>query len=412
MKILMLVDNYPPEMNANARIFSELSEILAKNGLDISAITSHPNFPRGKIFPGHKNKWRSKSLENGVNVIRVKTYIYPNKGRVRRSLDFLSFGLSSFMTGLFVKDINCIIGVTPQFFSALSACFLSIIKRKPFLMVLCDLWPDSIASNKMINKNFAFRVLKKVELFMYRKASAIAILSPNFRQYLTQNAIDNSKIIDFISGPKEGFSAKDDKKTHDLLSKYNLHKKLVIGYIGTFGISHNHEDLIEVFNTLNRQDIHLFMIGDGEKKSDLIDMTKQYKLSNVTIDGPVPLEEVTNYWSVCDIVIVPLRTTETNKTVIPSKILEAMKIGLPAILYAPEGEATHFFSKSGACWHIESGNIKKLSDFIYTLSEQMIAERKENAIKFSKKYSRENQAKVLMNTINKICKREDAYEKV
>ncbi len=96
MKILMLVDNYPPEMNANARIFSELADILARNGLDTSVVTSHPNFPKGKVFPGYKNKWCSKSLENGVNVIRLKTYMHPNRGIIKRSLDFLSFGLSSF----------------------------------------------------------------------------------------------------------------------------------------------------------------------------------------------------------------------------------------------------------------------------------------------------------------------------
>lgn len=395
----MLVDNYPPEMNANARIFSELAESSVNSDIGVSVITSYPNFPRGKLFPGYTNQWRSKSLENGVQVIRVKTYMYPNKNKIRRALDFFSFGISSFFFGFFEKNVDCIIGVTPQFFSALSACFLSFLKKKPFIMILCDLWPDSIVSNKMIKKNIAFNILKKLELFMYRRAKKIAILSPYFRKYLIRNGIDSAKIVDFISGPSEDFFPKDLKKKQVLLSKYNLHEKLVIGYIGTFGISHNHTELVEVFNTLNREDIHLFMIGDGATKDDLIDLIRKYKLSNVTVDGPIPAEEVAYYWSVCDVSIIPLAQTETNKTVIPSKILEGMKIGLPAILYTPKGEATRFFSESEACWHLESGNIEKLSTFINSLSKSMIAEKKEKALSFSKKYSRENQKRTLLEII-------------
>ncbi len=246
---------------------------------------------------------------------------------------------------------------------------------------------------------------------MYKKATAIAILSPNFRQYLMRNNIDNSKIIDFISGASDSFPVKNKKKEYELLRKYNLHEKLVIGYIGTFGISHNHEDLIEVFNILNRKDIHLFMIGDGAKKDDLIDLIRKYKLSNVTIDGPIPPEEVAHYWSICNVSIIPLESTETNKTVIPSKILEAMKVGLPAILYMPESEATRFFSESNAYWHVESGNIQALTKFISRLSIEMITEKKEKALNFSKKYSRENQAKILINAIDKIYKKSRNNEK-
>lgn len=412
MKTLMLVDNYPPEMNANARIFSELAEVLANKGLDISVVTSHPNFPKGKIFSGHKNKWISKALENGVKVIRVKTYLHPNKDKIRRSLDFFSFGLSSFFFALFEKNVGGIIGVTPQFFSALSACFLSIFKRKPFIMILCDLWPDSIASNKLIKKGVFFRILKKLELFMYRKASVIAILSPNFREYLNQCNIDNSKIVDFISGPSKSFSVKDEKKKQALLIKYNLHKKLVIGYMGTFGISHNHEDLIEVFKTLTREDIHLFMIGDGAKKDDLIALINKHKLSNVTVDGPISAADCPYYWSVCNISIIPLAPTETNKTVIPSKILEGMKIGLPTILYTPKGEATRFFSESEACWHVESGNVEALSEFIENLSIEMISEKRKNALNFSKKFSRESQAKILIDSMCEIYKKEKVCEKI
>ena len=101
MKILMLCDNYPPEMNANARIFSELAELWAANKQEVTVLTSNPNFPTGKIFNGFKNRWLSKECLNKVEVIRVKTYMHPNRGLLRRTMDFLSFGIVAFITGIF-----------------------------------------------------------------------------------------------------------------------------------------------------------------------------------------------------------------------------------------------------------------------------------------------------------------------
>ena len=103
MKILMLCDNYPPETNANARIFSELAQAWVQKGNQVSVITSHPNFPNGKIFQGYQNKWKDTSTENGVEVIRIKTFMYPNKGLFWRTCDFVSFGITSFFSGLFCK---------------------------------------------------------------------------------------------------------------------------------------------------------------------------------------------------------------------------------------------------------------------------------------------------------------------
>ncbi len=411
MKILMLVDNYPPEMNANARIFSELAEILATEKIDTAVITSQPNFPQGKLFPGYKNQWRYKNIENGVEVIRVKTYMYPNKGKLRRAIDFFSFGLSSFFFGLFEKNFDYIIGVTPQFFAALAACCLALVKKKPFVMILCDLWPDSIASNKMINKKLAFKFLKKIELFMYKKAKLIAILSPNFRQYLKDYHIDETKIKDFISGPSANFLAKNTEKKQELKSKYNIENQIVIGYIGTFGISHNHDELIEIFSQLRRQDVRLLLIGDGAKKQELINLINKHQLSNITIDGPIPVNDCPDYWALCHVSIIPLIATEMNQTVIPSKILESMKIGLPTILYTPQGEVTRFFAPSNAIWHIESGDKKALKEFIENLSIEAIFQKKEHALSFAKQFSRENQVHILKDYLYKVYNEEKDHEK-
>jgi len=399
MNLLILTDNYYPEMNANARIFSELAELWAEQGQDVSVMTCHPNFPKGKIFPGYKNKWLTKSSVNHVKILRVKTYMRPNHGLIRRTLDFISFGLSSFFFGLWQSKPDRIIGVTPQFFCALSACCLALIKKVPFTMIVCDLWPDAVAASGFIKKNGIYKFIKKIELWMYRKANSIIILSDYFRAYLNKLGIPDHKIVTSISGASKKFYPR--KKNPSLLSDYNLSGKFVVGYIGTFGISHSHEAILAIAESLAKKTnppIHFLMIGDGPRRKELAQHLITHNIHNVTIDGPFPGEVIPEYWSLIDLAIIPLAPIATNKMVLPSKIIEAMAMGIPVLLYGPGGEAQRFLSQSNTGWSIIGGDKVSLEKLVLSLSndKQQMSDQAEKSLQFAKNFSREKQAEELL----------------
>ena len=77
-------------------------------------ITCNPNFPQGKIYEGYKNGLYQRELIDGIEVIRVWSYISANKGKLKRILDFASYALMAFIAGLFVKT-DIIIATSPQF---------------------------------------------------------------------------------------------------------------------------------------------------------------------------------------------------------------------------------------------------------------------------------------------------------
>ena len=117
MKILFLTDNFPPEVNAPAsRTYDHVCE-WKKYGHEITVITCAPNFPKGKVYDGYKNKWYQTETMDGIKVIRVWSYIAANKGFLKRTLDFISFSVTSFLAGLFQKA-DIIIATSPQFFTA------------------------------------------------------------------------------------------------------------------------------------------------------------------------------------------------------------------------------------------------------------------------------------------------------
>ena len=60
MRILFLTDNFPPEVNAPASRTYDHAKEWVKAGHSVTVITCFPNFPKGKVYDGYKNKFYQK----------------------------------------------------------------------------------------------------------------------------------------------------------------------------------------------------------------------------------------------------------------------------------------------------------------------------------------------------------------
>ena len=362
LKILFLTDNFPPEVNAPATRTYEHCKEWVKRGVDVTVITGFPNFPTGKVFDGYKNKLYQKEIIDGIKVVRVWTYITANKGFLKRTLDYFSFAVSSFFAGLFVKA-DIIIATSPQFFTTWSAYTLSKLKRKPWVFELRDLWPESIIAVGALKNKKIIDFLEKIELFLYKDADLIIPVTESFKENLIDRGISEDKIFVIPNGANlELF--KERKKDKALLKKLGLENKFIVGYIGTHGMAHGLDFILKSIKKLEDSSIHFLFIGEGAEKENLLRLYKKLKLSNVTFLDPVPKGDVPKYLSVIDVSLVPLRKSNTFKTVIPSKIFESAAMGKP-ILLGVDGEARKIIEKYNAGLFFEPENkdefIKKLS---------------------------------------------------
>ena len=184
MHILFLTDNFPPEGNAPASRTFEHTREWVKRGHSVTVITCAPNFPEGKVFNGYKNKWLLREKIEGIKVWRVKTYISANEGFFRRALDFLSFMITSFFFGLFTRNVDLVIGTSPQFFTVVSAWALAKLKRVPFVFELRDIWPASITAVGAMGNTWIISVLESLEMFFYRQAELIITVTNSFKAEL------------------------------------------------------------------------------------------------------------------------------------------------------------------------------------------------------------------------------------
>ena len=408
MRILFLTDNFPPEANAPASRTFEHCREWARAGHQVTVITGAPNFPRGRLYPGYRNAAYQVETMDGIRVVRVMTYITVNEGFARRTLDYLSFMAAGFLAGLVQRRPDVIIGTSPQFFTNCAAWMLSVFRWRPFVFELRDLWPESIRTVGAMQDSAALRLLERLELFLYRRAAAVVAVTEAFRHNLIARGIAPNKIAVVTNGV-------DLSRFHplerdpELLSRYGLVGKFVAGYIGTHGLAHALETLLDAAAALRQQPdgnrFRLLFLGDGARKAALIERARAMGLDNVVFIDSVPKANVARYWSLLDISIIHLRNKQEFTKVIPSKLFECMGMGIP-VLHGVAGESAGIVEREGVGLVFEPENAGALCDGLLRLEgdRTLYQHMKARCLEAAPRYDRTARAREMLAILQDVGK--------
>jgi len=401
MNILFLTENFPPETNAAATRVFERACYWVRWGHTVTVVTCAPNFPRGALFEGYENRWHQTETMAGIRVVRVKTFIAPNRGVVRRSLDFLSFGINGLIAALFEARPDVVAATSPQFFAAVAGYGTGALRRVPFVFELGDLWPASIAAVGAVRNSLPLRVLEAVELYLYRRSAAVVALTGAFKDNLVSRGIPAEKIAVVMNGvdlSRYGPRPRDEA----LAEKWGLGGKFVVGYVGTHGMAHALGNVLDAADRLRGEpDIRFLLVGAGAERDALIADATRRGLDNVVFQGLQPKEMMPAVWSLCDVALVHLKDSPVFAGVLPSKIFEAMGMGLPVLLAAPNGEASRVVLGDGSGLHVHAEDPQALADAVRTLN----ADRKERdrlataSLAAAPGHSREAQARDMLTVL-------------
>lgn len=386
-RILFITDNYPPEVNAPATRTYEHAKRWVEKKANVTVITCAPNFPEGKVISGYKNKIYQVEMKDGISVVRVWSYMTANKGFLLRVMDYISFAFSSFWAGLF-KPCDVIVATSPQFFTTFPAYFLSIVKRKPWFFEVRDLWPESIRAVGVMKKGVVIlKIFEKIELFLYKKASRVIVVTEAFKKSLIKRGIPREKIDVIPNGCNSQlfFPRKTEK---DLKNNLGLEGKIVLGYIGTHGMAHGLDFIINCFKKLDLYKYSLLLVGDGAEKKSLLNLVEKEKINGVHFLPPISKTEVPRYMSICDICIVPLIKSSTFRKVIPSKIFEIAAMEKP-ILLGVDGQARQIIEEYRCGIFFEPENEQSFLDGIGRIQKVRIrSELKSGCKKLVNDYDR------------------------
>lgn len=412
MKILYVSQYYLPEMGAPAARAAELSRHWADAGHEVTVLTGFPNHPTGVVPFEYRKEIRRlifREQVEGVNLLRTWLLPFPNRKAYERMLNYSSFAASAAVTGLTVSNPDLVIATSPQMLVGLSGWWLARCKRVPFVFEVRDLWPESIAAVGMGEKSSRlYRWLSRLADFLYRHADRIVVVSPAFVDYLVEcRQVPRNKISVIENGVEtQRFSPTAGT---DLRINLGLQEKFIVSYIGTIGMAHGLETVIEAAVLLQQtnREIAFLVVGEGAEKDRLIAAAQQRNLRNMQFIDQQAHEKIPGYICASDACLVPLKKAELFKTVIPSKMLEFMSCARPVIL-GVEGHARTILEEARAGIAIEPENAAALAHAIARLAanRQAAAAMGENGRDFIiRRFARDQSAQKYIRVMEDLLQR-------
>lgn len=246
--------------------------------------------------------------------------------------------------------------------------------------------------------NLGLKLLMRVELWMYRRAARIVALTKAFKANLTRRGVDPDKIGVVVNGV-ELSRYRPRPKDQNLAQTLGIEAAhFVVGYIGTLGMAHALERVLDAAALDGAGEIRFLFVGPGAEREKLIAQAKKMGLANVIFVASQPKESMPAYWSLCDAALVHLKNTPLFETVIPSKIFEAMGMGQPIVLASPQGEASEIVATSGAGLWVLPERPRELLEAILLLKTNPPLRRRlaDRSLAAAPEYSRERQARDML----------------
>ena len=172
-------------------------------GHEVDFITCAPNVPNGVVYDGYKNRPKQTEIMNGIRVIRIWTVLAAHRGTAMRILNYLSYMVSAFFAGLFVRKPDLVIATSPQFLCGWAGVMLSRLRRLPFILEIRDIWPESIVAVGALENERLLHFLERLELKMYKAADHIVTVGQGYADCLLEKGVPQDKISIVMNGVDE-----------------------------------------------------------------------------------------------------------------------------------------------------------------------------------------------------------------
>jgi len=369
MRILFLSHYFPPEGNAPAARTYDNTVRWARAGHAVTVLTGVPSHPAGVAFPGYRNRLRQRETVEGVEVVRVVTYLAPNRGTTRRIANYVSYMISAtaFASGLPRPDV--VVATSPQFFCGWAGVLTSRLRRAPLVLEIRDLWPESIAAVGALRNRALLRFLERLERAMYRAAALVVTVGQGYRRELLARGVSDERLAVVPNGID---LARFAPREPDLALKRSLglEGRFVVGYSGTIGMASGLGVVLRAAQALGRagrDDVAFLLVGDGAVREELSTEARRLGLARVVFAGRQDPARMPAFLSICDVCLVHLRKVELFTTVLPSKIFEAAGMGRP-ILLGVGGEAREIVERAGCGEYVEPENEGALIEAVLRLA--------------------------------------------
>jgi glycosyltransferase involved in cell wall biosynthesis len=321
--ILYLHQYFNTNKNKGGTRSFEFSKELINNGYKVYMISGN-NIKRKDIEPLHNFKY----FTTNTNYSNTMTYL-------RRIFLFLNFIIKSIIIGIKFKDIDIVFATSTPITIAIPGYLLSRFHKAKFIFEVRDVWPDIPIELGVIKNKLLINILKKFELFIYKRANHIIVASVGMLSNLTKKGIDNKKITVITNMANIEFFDSIHINRCKERKKLGLDEDdFICIHPGTMGFVNGVDYILDVAKDILIYDnkIIFLLIGEGKYKNSLIERKNKENIVNVFFLNSMPKESVIKVIKSSDLGIMLVKNYKILEDNSANKFFDFLAAGLPILI--------------------------------------------------------------------------------
>jgi colanic acid biosynthesis glycosyl transferase WcaI len=328
VRVLLLNLYYPPDTSATAKMAQTVVAALAEKH-DVTVLCGRPSYD-----PTERRPWRFYQFEQSgrVRMLRVGSSDYPRTQMKKRVFNYLSYVFLAVPRALFLC-CDVVLAMTDPPFEGIVGAFVALLKRKPYVYNIRDLYPDMAVGGSIVQPGLLVRIWEKLHRWALRRATRVVVLGEDMRNRILLKGVNSSAIAvvrdgaDLVS-PEAPAPALDSEVICAIRGDF----RFVLLHAGNLGFYGAWETLLTSAASLAADGIGLVFVGDGAQRSRL--EAAAANIPNVRFLPFFPANKISSVLAAADAHIITVKRG-LEGVVVPSKMYGILAAGKPIVAVAP-----------------------------------------------------------------------------
>jgi colanic acid biosynthesis glycosyl transferase WcaI len=346
-----------------------IAQALQSHGIEVRVITAVPNYPKGVVYPGYSAIGSTREIIDGIDATRCPVYPSHDRSALRRAINYTSFAISASWIGRkILKSADVALVYSSPETAAIPALIAHHLNRVPYVLLVQDLWPDSVLQTGFLESNAARGVarwsLGFLDQTVCKRAAHIVVTAPGMKAALVSRRVPEEKITVMFNWVDESVVF-PQTGSGMLRSRLGVPAgALLFAFAGNLGTAQGLSAwLLAIQASQDLTDLYFVFLGEGAEKSQLQSKADLLGLKRTFFIDPVELSEYVHLAAEIDAQIISLTNSPLFHMTIPGKLQSCLALG-KAIVASVAGDSARIIVDSGAGLVAAPGNSAEIEKII------------------------------------------------
>jgi len=395
VRVLLLNLYYPPDTSATAKMAQTVVAALAEKH-DVTVLCGRPSYD-----PTERRPWRPYQSEqlSRVRILRVGSSDYPRTQMKKRVFNYLSYVFLAVPRALFLP-CDVVLAMTDPPFEGIVGAFVALLKGKPYVYNIRDLYPDMAVGGSIVKPGLLARVWEKLHRWALRRATRVVVLGDDMRNRILSKDVDPSSVVVVRDGaeiaPAGGPAPRLDS---EVVRAIRGDFRFVLLHAGNLGFYGAWDTLLSGAASLAAESVGLVFVGDGAQRQRL--ETAAAGIPNVRFLPFFPANQIFSVLAAADAHIITVKRG-LEGVVVPSKMYGILAAGKPIVAVAPrECDVVSIGEEKGFSFFAEPEDPGGFAQLVRQLSQNpaKLEEMSKAAFAAAPDYERSAELRKLLNIL-------------